>query len=111
VGSTSFNPCIPPLAVSRPTTGGAQFNRAIIDLLARFWKTSPRFPRWPVLCQPPPQKFTTGRDAHHTGKEGFSQSTTSTCLMSNQTTSRLPAARHLTFGVENGVKKSCSRDS
>ena len=35
------------------------FGRAIVGLLPSSRKNSPRFPRWPALCQPPPQKPST----------------------------------------------------
>jgi hypothetical protein len=67
VDSTSFNPCIPPLAASTSSTDRASFVRAIVGLLSSSWKNSPRFPRWPALCQPPPRKPTTWRDAYTPG--------------------------------------------
>ena len=35
-----------------------------MGLISSSWKNSPRFPRWPALCQPPPQN--PPRDETHT---------------------------------------------
>jgi hypothetical protein len=65
-GLAALDPCIPRLAASRSSADRASSVRAIVSLLSRSWKNSPRFPRCCAQCRQSPRKSTAWRDAHVT---------------------------------------------